>query len=140
MIYHSRGTETDAHDLHGYADEVKQTVKALRQREGDFDVIVVQGMSGVLMGGPVSLILDKPLCVVRKPDDDSHAGTEPINGVVCENSRCLFLDDFVSMGDTRLRCHDAVKEWGGDLTLTYEYAYDRWSDRSREAWRSTDEA
>jgi adenine/guanine phosphoribosyltransferase-like PRPP-binding protein len=140
MIYHSRGQETDAHDLHGYADEVKQTVSALRERDGEYDVIVVQGMSGVLLGGPVSLILNKPLCVVRKPHDDSHAGTEPINGVVCQNSRCLFLDDFISMGNTRARCQQAVEAENGRMVLTYEYAYDRWSDRSRDTWRSTDEA
>lgn len=121
MIYHGRNGElNDGHDLDGFAETVKQTVKDLRARASDFDFIVVTGMSGVLVGAPVSLAVGKPLVVRRKPNDDSHSYVKSINRFAAVG-RGLFLDDFVFSGDTEAACERFVMEQGATMPCRYTY-------------------
>ena len=39
----------------------------------DFDTIAVRGVSGLLVGAPLSVFLEKNLLIVRKTTEDSHA-------------------------------------------------------------------
>jgi adenine/guanine phosphoribosyltransferase-like PRPP-binding protein len=83
-------------------------------------------MSGVLVGAPVSLILKKELVIVRKPGEQNHqfyGGT--INARALHASpRCLFLDDLISMGDTRKRVLNGIQAHGGVLVGNYLYQTD----------------
>jgi len=98
MLYHSGD-----HDLHGLAETVTQAITDLRPFLDRFDSIVVTGMSGVVVGVPVALALDKPIAILRKESDDSHSAFEPWINVRAMGKRALFLDDFVANGDTRRR-------------------------------------
>lgn len=100
MIYHGGG----GHDLNGLDLAVASCVEVLEDELERFDCIVVTGMSGVVVGSPVALAVNKPLVIVRKADDDSHhGGGQIINGRALKGARVLFLDDFVSGGATRKR-------------------------------------
>ena len=129
MIYHVHNEgERDAHTLDDLAPSVRDTVKALREHLDDFDTIATQGMSGVLVASPVSLILKKELTVVRK-DDGSHQYEQNtgrkarlIGGAsIGPGKRALFLDDFISLGDTRDNVYNAVEDAGGIVVGTYTY-------------------
>lgn len=127
MIYHYRKTNDDddlpgdPYDLNGYGESVKTTIQALKERADEFDAIIVTGMSGVLVGGPVTLATGKPLAILRKPTDDCHAYEKYINARCLSGARVLFLDDFISMGETRQRCDEFVTAWGGNMTCEYLY-------------------
>lgn len=124
MIYHARNEDTcgDPNNLEGYGDDVKRTIRALQSRRDEFDAIIVTGMSGVLVGGPVTLATGIPLMILRKATDDCHAYTKTINeSAIQEGTRVLFLDDFVSMGETRARCNEFVERRGGKMVLQFMY-------------------
>jgi adenine/guanine phosphoribosyltransferase-like PRPP-binding protein len=46
-----------------------------------------------------------------------------------KGKRVLFLDDFVSMGDTRDRILDAIEGEGGEYIGTYQYKDDNYERR-----------
>jgi hypothetical protein len=94
---------------------VRKTCKVLRQHLDEFDVIVVQGMSGVIVGAPVSLRLKKPLVVVRKEFENTqcHSSDPIVNSNALRERggiRWVFLDDFTCMGVTRSRCAAMLKQ------------------------------
>lgn len=127
MIYHNRATrreydETeDKYDLNGYDAEVKRTVKALRPHADRFDFIAVRGVSGIIMGAPISLLLKKELVVVRK-DEDCHQYTgNVVNAIVIPGKRGLFVDDCEASGETRMATEEAVTDRGGDTVGKYLY-------------------
>jgi adenine/guanine phosphoribosyltransferase-like PRPP-binding protein len=137
MIYHDGYC-----DFKGLEKTVRKTCKILREHRDEFDVLIVQGVSGQAVGFPVALRLRVPLVVLRKNNEDCHSTPgEMINRSVVRGARVLFLDDFISSGSTRDRCLRAVRESGGqlvgsctyrrglfttDLNLTYEN--ERYSD------------
>jgi adenine/guanine phosphoribosyltransferase-like PRPP-binding protein len=132
MIYHvHKGGEKDVHTLSDLDECVRDTVKSLAKHLDDFDTIVAQGMSGVTVASPVSLILKKNLTIVRKEGEHSHQYGSLIIGKesVRDGQRCLFLDDFVSMGDTRNRVTKAVEEAGGTVVAVYTYMNDEYGRR-----------
>ena len=117
MIYHSNNF---APSLVGLADEVQEATAILLTRPVDeFDGIVVQGMSGVIPAVPVSLALNKPLVVIRKSTDKCHDDRHININQVTPDSRWLFLDDFVSCGDTRARVQSAIRLAGGMVVAQY---------------------
>lgn len=86
--------------------KVARMARLLSPHLDRFDSLVVRGTSGTIFGGALSVELGKPLFVVRKPQENSHT-----NGLVSGEGnpgRWLFLDDFVSSGDTRRACKDAL--------------------------------
>jgi adenine/guanine phosphoribosyltransferase-like PRPP-binding protein len=140
-----RETDVIYHGETGLAD-IALTVRAAvmdigpyRQR---FDFIAVTGMSGVLIGAPVAIALDIPLVVVRKKGDTSHSWRPLINGTDADG-KYLFLDDFISVGNTFRRlvnvlsAHDSNPEyagcylyehrqmsWDGDGIIAYAHLHD----------------
>jgi adenine/guanine phosphoribosyltransferase-like PRPP-binding protein len=77
---------------------IRQTVRELKKIE--FDVIVVRGVSGLLLGVTLSKRLKKGLVVVRKPNEGTHStficeGTMPTRG-----NKWIIVDDILVTGNT----------------------------------------
>ena len=125
MIYHSFGSEyaNDPYTLDDLDKTVRVTTKDLREHQAEFDSIVVTGMSGVVVGVPTSMRLRKPLVILRKPKDGSHASRRDKHwiNVAKLGNRALFLDDFVSGGSTSSRVHSEVKKAGSKVAAQYMY-------------------
>lgn len=130
MIYHDATTvgrwDGRLYQLDDLAQTVTRTTEVLRAVRGEFDAIVVTGMSGTLVGSPVALRLRKPLVVIRKDNDDSHHGKGRIinRDKLHNRKRALFLDDFVSNGDTKKKVVEKVAAEDGVLVGTYLYRDD----------------
>lgn len=114
MIYHGGG---GLDDLPRY---IEQACAALRPVRESFDSIVCQGMSGVIVGVPVSLKLGAPLVIVRKDDDECHSNDKFI-GLSALGTRCLFLDDFIGCGTTRRRVENRIADHQARLVGDYLY-------------------
>lgn len=132
MIYHDGSS-----DFHGLERVVRQTTADLREIRDEFDAIIVTGVSGLVVGSPVALRLRKPLLVLRKPstEEESHGyGNELLNWAAVRGTerRVVFLDDFISMGDTFHRCVDAVENIRTKGQLVAEYTYKHGKLRRRE--------
>jgi adenine/guanine phosphoribosyltransferase-like PRPP-binding protein len=81
---------------------VDNTIAAIeyntKQKGIQFDAIAVRGLSGLLIGPTVAMMMDKNIVVVRKDIDDTHSkfraeGTA--NGM-----RYIIVDDFTESGAT----------------------------------------
>lgn len=107
MIYNGRRDLTDLNQV------VANVITEIQDRipSDSYDSIVVTGISGVMVGAPVSLALRKPLVVVRKETDDSHHGAGIVEGYAAIGDRYLFLDDFISTGKTRTYVQTKI-DWG----------------------------
>ena len=116
MIYHN-----NIHTLDGLDTCVRETTKHLRKHRSEFDSIVVTGMSGVVVGVPVSMRLRKPLVIVRKASDNSHHGCGKLINETKLGRRALFLDDFVAGGKTRASVIKALQERHVRVVAQYEY-------------------
>lgn len=134
MIYHNTTGDGpyDGYDLNGFAETVSQTVSALRSQRREFDAIVVQGLSGIVVGAPVALRLRKPLVILRKETDDPHQQRWETTHYKWINEtklgrRALFLDDFISGGSTLRRVEDAVTSRGAQLVAKYLYRDDEYA-------------
>ena len=128
--YAARGEQGDLVDLQ---DTVNDTLAALTPRASSFDAIVVTGLSGVVVGVPVSLAMGKPLLILRKKDEQSHSqpGSFINSQLLREPLRLLFLDDFAVEGETRSRVIDAVTQRGrARVTCEYLYKYETWDEFS----------
>jgi adenine/guanine phosphoribosyltransferase-like PRPP-binding protein len=107
-----------------------RAVKDLATHVGEFDSIAVTGMSGALVGAPVSIALHKPLVVVRKPEDSSHDVSlgRPVLNAERLGKRVLFLDDFVAMGSTHHRVKEAIEARGATIVASYLYGTGPYGD------------
>jgi adenine/guanine phosphoribosyltransferase-like PRPP-binding protein len=130
VIYHHRTTGiADSYNLSDLESTVRAASARLRSVADTFDSIVVTGMSGVLVGAPLSLRLKKPLVVIRKDNDNTHqydgrvGGTKLIN-LTNLGQRALFLDDFTSSGETRKRVVEKIREAGSSVVQEYYYDHD----------------
>jgi adenine/guanine phosphoribosyltransferase-like PRPP-binding protein len=121
--------------LSDLAETVERTVADLRPHADKFDSIAVTGMSGVVVGSPVSLALGKPLVIVRKKTDDAHHKAH-VNRTRA-GERVLFLDDFVESGETRARVEDAIERNGSISRVTAQYLYGRWDGKKGYEERPT---
>lgn len=88
---------------------VNRVVRDLKPDKDKFDSIVVIGLSGIVVGTPVSLKLGKPIIIIRKDRLDNHQKTLVVNGSRMGN-RYLFLDDFVSTGKTVRKVRDTLSD------------------------------
>jgi|SRR5579863_1232480 len=126
MIYHGRKTN----NLDDLPTVVTKVVTKLRPRQDKFDSIVVRGLSGVLVGTPVALRLKKPLVVVRKGSERTHARSEGWGQVVNGErlgKRWLFLDDLTSQGGTLRACKRVLKDRGTHVA-TFLYQHMTWQE------------
>ena len=92
----------------------------------NFDTLVVRGMSGAVAGGLFAYHLDKNLYVIRKDDDSSHDGA---NGFGIMGRRWVFLDDFISSGETYKVVRDEVLSlWEDGIfdNRDYNHRTDEW--------------
>lgn len=83
-------------------------VKKIKPHLNKFDSIVVRGTSGTIFGGALSLRINKPLFVVRKAGESSHA--DSIISGIGKVGRYLFVDDFAATGTTRKTCIETLVE------------------------------
>lgn len=69
------------------------------------------GWSGLSIGFPVSYVTGIPICVVRKPKEESHSSykTEGYG----EMLKYFILDDLISSGDTLEQMAKTIKECAG---------------------------
>jgi adenine/guanine phosphoribosyltransferase-like PRPP-binding protein len=118
MIY-----DEGAHTFTNLSEVVDDTVALLRRYTSEFDSIVVRGISGIVVGSPVSLALKKPLVIVRKPGDGSHS-PRTVENIENVGSRYLFLDDFLSMGTTRRAVAEEIHNEGGPEYPHAQFLYE----------------
>lgn len=78
-------------------------------RDTGAEAIAVQGKSGIAMAFAVSMLIDIPIIVVRKPSEGSH-GRE-VEGPNINIRRYLILDDLVATGSTVRRVVDRLSEY-----------------------------
>lgn len=124
-IYNSyTGKDTD--------DIAAITFKAAAELRYDgyrYDSIAVTGISGLIIGAPLSILVGKPLVVIRKGNDKEYAHSVRHPGIEDVGKRYLFVDDFISTGETMRRVENALSRVAR-MVGTYEYDYDRitWKD------------
>lgn len=118
----------DAYGLDDLAPVVADTSAALWKHKDEFDVILVTGMSGAVVGVPVALALNKPIAIVRKPNDDAHQGSvgevggrRVINRYALRGRRALIVDDFRATGDTEWGLIETAKAADATVVATYWY-------------------
>jgi adenine/guanine phosphoribosyltransferase-like PRPP-binding protein len=109
-------------DYENLAEVVERIVQELRVRRKEFDSIAVRGVSGLIVGGPVSIALNLPLIVIRKPGEESHSSGHTITNKKKPVEKVLFLDDFQATGDTERAVAEGLKSiTPGHLVLCYFY-------------------
>jgi adenine/guanine phosphoribosyltransferase-like PRPP-binding protein len=113
--------------LDDLGEAVERTVKALTAEAHRFDFIAVRGCSGILVGAPVSLRINKPLVVVRKPDENSHGYGKSAVLVNADRAygRFLFLDDFISSGATERAVLEGLQKHAPEATYVGSFEYCR---------------
>lgn len=120
MIHHHRDASAQYQPtLDDLAEDVQRAVACLLTRKTQFDGLVVQGMSGVIPGVPVSLATGLPLVVIRKDGDSTHDDRHINFHLVEPGTRWVFLDDFIASGNTRERVVEAIQEGGGEVVAQY---------------------
>ena len=125
MIYHTSDNGPEAYEegtsygsFRDLPQAVLRAVRTIEPRLKEFDMIAVQGVSGMCLGFPLALKLGVDIVVVRKPGETNHFdGT--ITGTDVSRKRLLFVDDFVSGGSTRNRVREALRKEGGRLVAEY---------------------
>lgn len=105
-----------------YTDPAGIVTAAMRNLAGiQFDTFVCRGLSGILVAPLLARAMSKHFLIVRKLTEPSHSSCE-VEGTFGHN--WVFVDDFVSCGNTRRACYEAVQRMqGGSGTFvgTYEY-------------------
>jgi len=76
---------------------VDKAYKTLKAHSEEFDAIAVSGMSMALIGPILAWRLNKKVCLVRKPSENSHSSFV-FEGY--ENQRVAFVDDLIATGNT----------------------------------------
>lgn len=108
---------------------VYQTARSIGQHLSEFDSIAVQGTSGLLIGAPVALILDKPLVIVREDAELQCWHSSDVENAANAGRRVLFLDDQISSGAT---LQDVKRKLGehseGRVSAIYLYEYDEYTE------------
>lgn len=130
MIYSTHGEGPDRGEQFGrfgdLAVTVDDAVRKLRPYLDRFDSIVVTGVSGIVVGSPVALALDKPLVVVRKENDGSHGSHRGREGCILGlpdlGTKACFLDDLVASGKTRRFVQESILP---EAQVVMQYMYER---------------
>lgn len=127
MIYHGpRGLD----DLE---ETVLLTCDRLKPQAHRFDSLVTTGLSGVVVGSPVALLLDKPLVILRKPSDDCHSSSRFIN-LKSLGKRYLVIDDLQDTGATLKRIRATLQHVASESTYVGVYFYGGlWATAPRQA-------
>lgn len=84
----------------------------------EFDTMIGTGLSGTLVVPLIARALGKAFAIVRKANDSSHR-ERAVEGNVGE--RWIFVDDFVSSGETLNRVKEEIK----NLQAGQPYGWDK---------------
>lgn len=99
----------------------------------DADCIVVTGKSGHSVAFAALMLVDYPLCVVRKESDQSHGSSiEGAHGV--EVRRYLILDDFIASGATVSKCIHTMDGGFEDMHCVGVVEYSQCGESSPSFW------
>lgn len=90
-----------------YEGKVMFCVKMINEEYPDIDYIVVRGVSGLAIGGPVSFLTGKKLIIVRK-GEETHSD-QSVEGFPIANFSFVILDDFACNGTTIKECLNAIQ-------------------------------
>lgn len=107
----------------------------------NFDTFVGRGLSGALVVPTLAQAFGKFFAVVRKPGESTHS-SYPIAGSL--GKRWVFVDDFVSSGQTRMEVMRVIRSledppylWASDYvgTLAYQHGFfEAWE--GRQPWHT----
>lgn len=89
------------------ASVLREAVTNLTPVKGEFDTLVGTGFSGGIIVPALALRLRKKFVLIRKENDDSHHSGRVLGEL---GERWIFVDDFVSSGNTRLRVIEKISE------------------------------
>jgi adenine/guanine phosphoribosyltransferase-like PRPP-binding protein len=109
----------------GLSDLREIVQRTARDLEGlSFDSIVATGVSGLVVASPVSLMLGKPLVVVRKDNDRTCWHVSPVENAQHAGRSYLFLDDYAGEGKTYDHVRSMMRSaTSAKYTGTYEFMY-----------------
>ena len=94
----------------------------------DFDTMVGTGFSGGVVIPTLAMAMGKQFVLVRKDNDNSHHGPGRLLGSL--GKRWIFVDDFVSTGQTKRRVIEKIADacsrpvWPSENVHTTEYVGD----------------
>lgn len=121
-----------------YTDPAGIVTGAMRNLAGvQFDTFVCRGISGILVAPLLARAMSKHFLIVRKADELSHSYCK-VEGTF--GHYWIFVDDFISSGETRRKCQEAVREMvcgPGVFVGTYEYSAINFGESAtadRAAW------
>ena len=100
-----------------------------------FTHIAVSGVSGCVFGGALAMMLKKDLIVVRKDEENSHAQTRVEGCPLTETISYLFVDDFISMGNTLRRVHKKIRDINPKNYCVGVYQYHNNHDRFYDGYQ-----
>ena len=115
------------HDWDQSLDDLEKTVARalgdISRQSVSFDGIAVPGdVSGVVVGSPLSIALQKPLVIVRTHPNRCACHRKHVIGDV-QGKKFLYVDDQISSGTTFRLVEDGVRSNGGMIVATYEYQF-----------------
>jgi adenine/guanine phosphoribosyltransferase-like PRPP-binding protein len=88
---------------------VNRASTILKKQKVRFDTIAVRGHSGMLIGPPLAMEMNKSLMMVRKPKDSSHSSSK-VEGWG-SRQKILIVDDFISSGSTMHSIYEEVHRY-----------------------------
>ena len=99
---------------------VEKSARFLQEKGLDFDTIAVQGVSGLIVGSPLAMALDKKIMVVRKQGDKTHCTDVMGFG---KNQKILMIDDCVETGATVINMVSKIKFYCNNPTFVGLFLY-----------------
>jgi adenine/guanine phosphoribosyltransferase-like PRPP-binding protein len=90
------------HLANAFSDRTKHLDKAIRILENvKFDTIACMGVSGIMFGSPLALMMNKNIAVVRKTSDKRHSTHKvELSCTLSEVGRFIVVDDLIDSGKT----------------------------------------
>lgn len=118
--------------LSDLSQTVTRTVSSLFPHKEEFDSIAVQGTSGLLIGSPVAIAMNKPLVIVREDDELQCWHSHDVENAANAGRRVLFLDDQISSGATLRDVKNKLAKYThGRVVATYLYQYDEYKQAAQ---------
>jgi adenine/guanine phosphoribosyltransferase-like PRPP-binding protein len=105
-------------------DVVSKTVEAVKPHAAEFDSIVTEGLSGMVVAVPVALALEKPVVIVRKDLNNLCIHASAVEGARDAGRRALFIDDHVDLGRTLKHVQDELAEHAPRCRIVGAYVYE----------------
>ena len=100
---------------------VEKSAQFLQERGLDFDTIAVQGVSGLIVGSPLAMALDKNLMVIRKRGEKTNQPTDVFG--LGSNQKILLIDDCVDTGATLINMVSKIKFYCFNPTFVGLFLY-----------------